>query len=130
MKLSELPQEIQQRLIDERATLHEKWNVNTSYDYCVVNTDGTRFFRAHRRNDFGSFNANKWSTCGWWEISYGAIRWKRHHIYACGTYWGEEYRWEEAETFGKAVNGTVIPKQVHTKKEVIALAKEIGIFNI
>lgn len=62
-----------------------------------------------------------------WSIAYGEVRWdmRRNPI---GEY---EYFWVLSnKKFGRSKNGTEIPKQVSTKKEALAIAKAIGIFNI
>ena len=125
MKLSELPQDIQDKLIEERANLHEKWKRNTPWEVCFVNKEGTRFFSAYRKNDFAGYG----SAYGWWEIRYGAIRWQHKRE----NFWGffdEKYEWVQSELYGRSQNGTEIPEHIHTKKEVLALVKAIGIFDI
>ena len=126
MKLQELPKEIQQGLIEERKTLCEKWHRNTPWEVCFVNEDGTRFFHAYRKNDFAGYG----SISGWWIVRYGEIRWR--HTYK--NEWGfeeEKYEWVESrKTYSIAANGTQIPSDVHTKKDVLDLVKKIGIFNV
>lgn len=129
MQLKDLPQEIQDKLLEERKQLCEKWHRNTPWEVCFVNKDGTRFFHAYRKNDYGSWDYG--CKGGWWNVSYGVIRW-RHRVEQI-KFIGEtvhHYEWVESETYKKSVNGTDVPREVHTKKEVLDLAKRIGIFNL
>ena len=129
MKLNELPQEIQDKMRDERKSLVKTWHRNDPYYICFVNEDGTRYFEASRHcydwsNDRGAYMP--FGGGSYWTISYGKIKWKSY------TDLGETcYKWVcSSETFGKAANGTEIPKRLDTKKEVLAVAKAIGIFNV
>lgn len=126
MTLNDLPQEIREKLVAERTTLCEKWYRNTAWEVCFVNEDGTRYFHAYRKNDFGITYG---CINGWWEVFYGAIKWRHMHR----VFWGiveEDYLWVESNRYKKSKNGTEIPFEVHTKKDVLKLAKAIGIFNI
>lgn len=123
MKFSELPQETQDFLKLQQSLLHKKC-INNAYHVLLYNEKGTRYFYARRMSV-----ASNWASFGggsYWKVSYGAIEFR-----ATKNPIGElDYELCDGRTFGKSVNGTVIPKQLATKKEVIAIAQQIGIFNI
>lgn len=131
MTLSDLPQEIQDKLNEERKLLHEKWKRNEAYYVSFANKEGTRYFRARRvckswNDDKGNYMPFGGGT--YWRISYGAILWDRRKDPV-----GEwEYFWTMSgkKVYSKSKNGTEIPHMAETKKEVMAIAKAIGIFNI
>ena len=131
MLLSELPIEIQEILRAERLTLCEKWYKNTGYEVCLVNKEGTRYFYAIRKqfeytNDRGGYMPFGGGSD--WHISYGKILWDRTKQVMGNDY---DYFWTKTSNlFAKSANGTIIPKRVGTKKEVIELVKAIGIFNL
>ena len=115
MNLNELPQDIQDRLREERTQLYIKWRKNTSHEICFTDKAGTRYFYAKRKLD---------STLGG---AYGKILWD---IRVIG--WGIEcHEWKmTGHKFGKSSNGTVIPSRIKTKKEVMDVAKAIGTLEI
>lgn len=120
--LSELPEEVANEMREKRKIYANSICRNSSYEYCVVNEDCTRFFSASRTYGWDGYK----SYGNTWHITYGSISWKfSKRLF--GLY---EPEWCKGKTFGKATNGTEIPKMVGTKKEVIELAKKIGIFNI
>lgn len=122
MNLSELPQDVQDELLAERKELLHTRKVNTPWQVVFVNKEGTRYFKAWRKNDY-----QKWSGCsGWWNVRYGRIQWSSERT-PLGDY---EYFWMFSKTFSKSQNGTEIPREVHTKKDVLEIAKKIGIFDI
>lgn len=124
MTLSDLPLEVQNELMEKRTKLHATEYRNTSHLVVLVNKEGTRFFEAYRKNDFDGYGC----TGGWWKVRYGKVLWDRREQPLGNDY---DYFWvNSAKTFQKSANGTEIPKTVNTKKEVIALAKAIGIFDI
>lgn len=131
MLLSELPIEIQKKLKEERLTLCEKWYKNTGYEVCFVNKEGTRYFYAIRKqfeysNDKGGYMP--FGGGSEWHISYGKILWDRTKQVMGNDY---DYFWTKTSNlFAKSANGTIIPKRVGTKKEVMELVKAIGIFNL
>ena len=49
MLLSELSADIQQKLRKERAELCSRWKVNTPYQICFTDAEGTRYFTAVRK---------------------------------------------------------------------------------
>ena len=133
MTLNELPQEIQDKLVAERAELHEKWHKNDAYNICFVNDEGTRYFSATRI--CLEWNDNKgnhmWFGGGTrWNVSYGMIQWKCWRLTDPFGGHYKEYTWECGKRYAKSANGTEIPSQVATKKEVLAIAKAIGIFEL
>lgn len=126
MKLSDLPQDVQDKLLEERKELHKTEHCNTPWRVAFVNKEGTRYFLAWRRNDFSRYSGG--SIYGWWNVRYGKVLWDRRKQPLGNDY---DYFWVfSGNTFGKSQNGTEIPREVHTKKEVLELAKAIGIFNI
>ena len=128
MKFSELPVETQDRLNKERNLLKNKC-INEAYTIYFTNQDGTRYFYAKRRsidwsNDKGAYMPFGGGT--YWIVRYGAIQFERYK----DPLGGIDFRWCDGKTYGKSVNGTIIPKTLNTKKEVMELVKAIGIFNI
>lgn len=124
MLLSELPLNIQEQLTKERSELETKWYKNDGYNLVLVNKEGTRYFVAHRENDFcgGGCSYNQW------RIHYGMIQWCMHKENMFGEVY-TSYKWVQGKTFG-ARNGIEIPRTLNKKAEVIQLAKSLGIFNI
>lgn len=126
MNLSDLPQEIQDQLLKEREELWTTMKKNDAWNIVLVNKSGTRYFRAWRQNDFERWSGG--SIHGWWNIRYGKVLWDRRKWPLGG---GFDYFWVlSGKMFGKSKNGTEIPREVHTKKEVLEIAKKIGIFEI
>lgn len=120
--LSDLPESVEKEMRESRLNLKNEWKRNDSYHVLLVNEDGTRYFFANRKNDFGGSS----STYSCWHISYGKVSWKFKKE-PFNTYVPE---WVMGKTFKQAQNGTNIPGCVSTKAEVMAIAKEIGIFEI
>lgn len=120
--LSELPEELANAMRASRKVYANGLCRNSSYEYCVVNEDCTRFFSASRTNGWDGHK----SYGNTWHITYGSINWKWEKN-PLGMY---EPEWCKGKTFAKAANGTEIPAYVGTKREVIEIAKAIGIFNI
>lgn len=125
MKLSDLPLDVQTKLRQERAELYKTRHVNTPWNVAFVNKEGTRYFSAWRKNDFAKWSGG--SMHGWWCVRYGKVLWDRRKQPLGDDY---DYFWVFSETFRKSANGTEIPREVHTKKEVLEIAKAIGIFDI
>lgn len=128
MKISELPTEVQEQLARERQALARK-KVDTPYEVELYNADGTRFFRARRvQHAWGDDKGNYMSFGGGshWTVTYGAVQ-ARSYRSPMGTM---EYELSLGKAFGRSANGTVIPKAVATKREVLDIAKAIGIFNL
>ena len=126
MRFSELPQQVQDSLTTELSLLHLK-QVNTAYEVLVYNKPGTRFFHARRIQSSWQDNNGNYMPYGGgskWTIKYGEIGFR-----TCRNPFGEiDAELRMGKTFGKSKNGTVIPKSVGTKKEVLALIAQIGIF--
>lgn len=128
MKISELPAEVQERLAKERRALAKK-KVDTPYEIELYNADGTRYFRARRvQHAWGDDKGNSMPFGGGshWTVTYGAVQ-ARSYRSPMGTM---EYELSLGKTFGRSANGTVIPKAVATKREVLDIAKAIGSFNL
>lgn len=125
MRFSELPQQVQDSLTSEQSLLHLK-QVNTAYEVLVYNKSGTRFFHARRVQSSWQGNGAYMPFGGgsMWSINYGEMGFR-----TCRNPFGEiDAELRMGKTFGKSKNGTVIPKSVGTKREVLALITEIGIF--
>lgn len=126
MTLQDLPEDVQQKLLSERVKLWQTMHANDAWHVAFVNKEGTRYFEAYRRNDFTRWSGG--SMHGWWRVRYGKVLWDRSKQPIGNDY---DYFWVFSNhTFKRSMNGTDIPKEVHTKKEVIELAKAIGIFDI
>ena len=126
MKLSDLPIDIQTIMNEKRAKLWQTERCDTPWRVAFVNKEGTRYFTAYRKNDFSRYSGG--SIHGWWIVRYGKVLWDRRKQQLGDGY---DYFWVFSnKTFKKSANGTEIPNEVHTKQEVLALAKAIGIFDI
>lgn len=128
MKISELPTEIQAQLAKDRQALAKK-KVDTPYEVELYNTEGTRYFRARRvqhawNDDKG--NSMRFGGGSHWNVAYGAVQ-ASGYLSPVGTI---EYELGLGKTFRRSANGTVIPKAVATKKEVLDIAKAIAVFNL
>lgn len=126
MKFSELPEQVQETLAKEKGLLHLK-KINTPYEVLVYNEAGTRFFNARRVQSAWQDNNGNYMPYGGgskWTIKYGEMGFR-----TCRNPFGEiDAELRMGKTFGKSKNGTVIPNSVATKKEVLALIDQIGIF--
>ncbi len=128
MKFSELPTEVQQQLTNERAELAAR-KINTAYRVEVYNAEGTRYFEAFRCCNSWSDDKGNYMPFGggtYWTIRYGAVQF---HI-GKDPFGGKAYSLCNGKTYGKSLNGTEIPAHLDTKKEVLALIKKIGIFEL
>ena len=125
MKFSELSQQVQEALTKEKGLLHLK-KVNTAYEVLVYNKTGTRFFNAKRVQSSWQDNGAYMPFGGGsvWTIKYGEMGFRTCR----NPFGGIDAELRMGKTFGKSKNGTVIPKSVGTKKEVLALIAQIGIF--
>ena len=130
MLLSELDQKVQEQLLSERAELSTKWYKNTPYEVSFTNLEGTRYFTAVRKQDPWNDDKGNYMPYGGgsrWHICYGKILWSTGK----DPFGGKTYFWKRtSQLFAKSSNGTVIPQSVATKKEVIEIAKRIGILVI
>ena len=126
MRFSELPTKVQETLTKEKGLLHLN-QINTSYEVLVYNETGTRFFNARRIQSSWQDNNGNYMPYGGgskWTIKYGEMGFR-----TCRNPFGEiDAELRMGKTFGKSKNGTVIPNSVATKKEVLALIDQIGIF--
>ena len=125
MRFSELPKHVQDTLAEAKCRLHLK-KVNTAYEVLVYNEAGTRFFNAKRVQ--GSWQGNgaymPFGGGSKWTIRYGEMGFR-----SCRNPFGEiDAEMCMGRIFGKSSNGTLIPKSVATKKEVLALIAQIAIF--
>lgn len=124
MKFSELPIKTQERLKDES----RKRFRNDAYEVYLVSRNGSRYLMARRHQiPWSDCNGNSMPFGGGseWSVQYGELAFalRRQVI-------GRDYEICHGKRFGKSANGTIIPKSVKTKKEVMALAKAIGIFEL
>ena len=127
MKISELPQDVQDRLNNERKELCKK-NLNTPYEVRLYNKEGTRYFAARRvckvwADDKGHYMPFGGGT--YWTVRYGAVQFRNERQAI-----GRRYELCDGKTYMKSKNGTEIFPEVDTKKEVMRIAKLIGIFDI
>lgn len=121
-KLSELQEDIQKGLRDERLNLHETWKRNDAYYVCFTNEEGTRYFQAVRVSLPSQYY--RFGGGSYWEVRYGKILWDCKPA-PMGNL--KEYFWSmSGKIFHKSSNGTIIPTTVDTKKEVLEIAKSIG----
>ena len=125
MHFTELPQEVQETLAMAKSRLHLK-QVNTAYEVLRYNKNGTRYFHARRVQ--GSWQGNgvymPFGGGSKWTIKYGEIGFKTHR----NPFGGIDAELGMGRIFGKSANGTIIPQSVGTKREVLALIAQIGIF--
>lgn len=127
MTLNDLNIEVKNQLIEERKQLCNKWKENSAYRICFTNPEGTRYFLAIRKvlpwnDDKGHYMS--FGGGSYWQIRYGKIKWATEK----DPIGGKVYLWVKSrETFSKSANGTNIPNEVKTKKEVLEIAKNIGI---
>lgn len=128
MKFEELPQAVQDKLKADREQLPNH-RVNTAYTIELYNAIGTRYFRAQRCCRCWNDTKGNYMPFGggtYWEISYGKVQ-VRAYKSCMGT---QEYELYNGKRFGQSANGTVIPTQLNTKKEVIEIINKIGIFTL
>ena len=121
MKFSDLPQEIQNQLKQDRLDLY-KQNVNTPYNITIYNREGTRYLTAYRKtlsSSFGPFGGGSQ-----WLIRCGKVGFRSSRDPLGGII----YELCKGQCFNKSSNGTIIPSTLNTKKEVMELIKNIGYF--
>lgn len=126
MNLRDLAANVRNELIEKRKRLCENWKQNEKNDICFTNTEGTRYFRAKRIFvSWSKKNAGNMKYGGgtYWRISYGKIKW----VVRTDKSGKKKYLWVETNlTFTKSLNGTIIPKDVKSKTEVLDITKQIG----
>lgn len=110
---------------EQRDRLQQEWHTNNAFDILLVNADGTRYFKARRHTGFDG----RGSDGGWWTTRFGRVVWRMSRT---SNPFEPEYtpEWVLGAAFGQSANGTKIPASVHTKKDAMAIAKAIGMFNI
>lgn len=125
MHYTELPQEVRESLAEAKSRLHLK-QVNTAYEVLFYNKAGTRYFSARRVQ--GSWQGNgaymPFGGGSKWIIKYGEMGFRTHR----NPFGGIDAEMCMGRAFGKSSNGTQIPQSVATKKEVLQLIDQIGIF--
>lgn len=125
MKFSELPIDTQQRLNDERSILSNRL-INNANEVLLYNQSGSRFFSARRHQSSWQDDKGNYMPFGGgseWTVRYGCVGFARKKQVI-----GYDYELVEGKLYSKSSNGTVIPTSVKTKKEVLSIAKSIGIF--
>ena len=125
MKFSELPIDTQQRLNDERSKLSNR-SINNANEVLLYNQSGSRFFSARRHQSSWQDDKGNYMPFGGgseWTVRYGCVGFARKKQVL-----GYDYELAEGKLYSKSSNGTVIPSSVKTKKEVLSIAKSIGIF--
>lgn len=125
MLLTDLEQSVQDQLRNERESLYSTWFRNTPYEVLFTNKEGTRYFNAIRKQAWWNDNKGHAMPFGGgseWHIFYGKILWTTRK----NPVGGKDYYWtQSSQIFGRSTNGTVIPRTVATKREVLAIAKAI-----
>ena len=126
MKISELPKDKAEKLLKAQKALHVTMREDNSYHVVRVNKEGTRYFEAHRVSM--SYSPNMpFGGGSYWRIRYGAMGWCRRKDMV-----GNDYHciwFKTSQTFSKSRTCIDIPATLNTKKEVMALLKQIGMFN-
>lgn len=113
----EMPECVKNEIYDALPSMKGE-ECNTPYRFVLVNTDKKRYFRAVRTTD-----AIRGQGCSisYWKIAYGKLQYRIK-----AGYFGEaDFEWRFGKQFGK-VGDVEIPTQVHTKKEVIAIARRLS----
>ena len=121
-KLSEMTEQEQTYIRNEWDRLCSRETVNTP-EYIFIQKPNGRFFRATRER----IAAHRYMGCagGYWSIRYGdCTRWgfKKNILGQYDPEPMDKYFSAKTLTTGETVN---IPSSVHTKKEVLALAKKL-----
>ena len=122
MNFSELPQNVQDKLIKERSLLHTKNRIG-AWGIYIYSNDGKRFFSARRKSLSSQYGA--WGGGSYWTIKYGATQFRSTR----DPLGGIMYELCEGTLFNK-VGATNIPSRLSTKREVIDLINKIGKFDI
>ena len=118
MKFSELPQEWQDKLNEDRKKLHLKY-VSGKWDLLVYNKEGTRYFWAHYITATGRYEYP------YWVVEYGPVGFRIETDKKGNTVY---VLCRSQKHYAKSLNGTEIPGTVRTKKEAIEVMNKIGIF--
>lgn len=120
MKVKELPQEIQDLIAKERSELSDINNYRL-----VLLYDKTKriFFMAKRQWTSGPRHA--YDGIQYWSVCCGKVVVK--HTQKFGV---DEYHIVKKKCFNTYGDGKSIPSVLQTKQEVIALAKDMGYFDI
>ena len=126
MTTNDLPAEWREKLAVDRLALAEQ-NRDTPYEVLRYNAEGTRYFRARRycrswRDDKGHEMPFGGGT--YWTVTYGAVQFRRTRNPLGQT----EYELSDGKRYTRSANGTEVPARVGTKKEVLRILNDIGIF--
>ena len=126
MKFDELPKLVQESLTADRAKLSKR-NFHSAYEVLAYNPEGTRYFRARRvchswQDDKG--HSMPFGNGTHWTIAYGAVQFRAYR----NPFNITDYELCDGKRYNRSMNGTEIPAQVATKKEVMDIVSKIGIF--
>ena len=128
MKFSELPKDIQDRLLKEKANLCKR-NINTPYEVSLYSKKGSYYFKARRVVESWSDDKGNYMPFGggsFWTIRIGKVNLAR-----VKQVMGYDYEFVDGETFSKAVidgETCLIPSKVKTKKEVVNIVSKLSRF--
>ena len=101
-------------------------SINNANEVLLYNQSGSRFFSARRHQRSWQDDKGNYMPFGGgseWTVRYGCVGFARKKQVI-----GYDYELAEGKLYSKSSNGTVIPSSVKTKKEVLSIAKSIGIF--
>lgn len=125
---AQLPQEYQDQLARMRSELKDE---NTPFAVTLYNKTGKIAFYArrcqHSWDDHKTGNHLPFGGGSYWTIRCCSIQWRPRKDLMGG---GFTLELCDGPRYGKYGDGKVIPAEVSTKKEVLALAREIGVFNL
>ena len=85
--------------------------------YCIINLVLVIFMKDVMKGNYMPFGGGSE-----WPLQYGCIGFSRKKQVM-----GYDYELCHGKTYSKSANGTIIPAAVKTKKEVLSIAKAIGI---
>lgn len=128
MNFSDLPQAIKDRLNIEVLDLCNH-NTNTPYEVLLYNEQGSRYFYARRICESWSDDKGNYMPFGGgtkWKICYGRVQFKAYK----NPVGEKDYELVDGLTYTKSANGTNIPSYLKTKKDVLELIKNIGVFKL
>ena len=118
---NEMPECVHKEIFDALPNM-KKREMNTPYHFVLVNIEKRRYFSAHRVTD-----AVRGAGCSmsYWRISYGMLQYR----ITKNPFGTADFEWIFGKRFGRR-DDVVIPIQVHTKKEVLDIAKKLSdVFN-
>ena len=117
MKLQDIPQEQWMKMYECRKKLFLE-SLAGQASIVLYNEEGTRYFSAYYIPSWGGRRA-------FWSVRYGEVELTKAYDDITGT---SSYEWINGREFRKSSNGTIVPRWLDTRKEVVELANKIGIF--